>query len=402
MDKYSDYNAVDFLNDDTFVCWLMKTDINAVKDWDEFIKNNPSKKEDIEEAVGIFNYFRVKQEKLPVEEIFLMWQNIKHNTGRKTRKAALNMLKYAAIFLVVFLSGALSFYVFQELNTKEFTIAENAQISTGEAQIILSNGQSVPLYQKESSIKYNPTGEKIVINNDTIIQKHNGGNDEMNRVIMPFGKNSQITLSDGTKVWLNAGSQLLYPSVFTRKTREVLLIGEAFFEVTHNRERPFIVRTEHIDIEVLGTSFDVSAYTDDKFFETVVVNGKVGVELKKAGLGSGREKIILQPNQRIVIDKVEGDSKVSEVDVSLYTSWKDGMLKFETENLDKILRKLERYYNKKILIKDSSLGGYKISGKLDLKASMEEVLDVIQLTVPIDWGKQKEGDFFITKTEKPM
>lgn len=402
MDKYSDYSSIDFLNDDTFVSWLMKTDINAVKNWDEFINNNPSKLEDINEAVGIFNHFRVKHEKLPAEELFLMWHNIKHNSERKTRKAALNMLKYAAVFVVVFLSGALSFYLFQKLNTREFTLAENAQITTGEAQIILSNGQSVPLYQKETEIKYNSTGEKIVVNNDTIIQKRTGGNDEMNRVIMPFGKNSRITLSDGTKVWLNAGSQLLYPSTFTRKTREVLLIGEAFFEVTHNKEKPFIVRTEHIDVEVFGTSFDVSAYTDDKFFETVLVDGKVGIEVKKEGFLSGKEKIILLPNQRIVIDKVEGDTKVSQVDVSLYTSWKDGMLKFETENLDRILRKLERYYNKKVIIKDTSLGGYKISGKLDLKSSMEEVLDVIQLTVPIDWGKQKEGDYFIIKTEMPM
>ena len=402
MDKYSDYSAIDFLNDDSFVSWIMKTDINAVKYWDEFIKNNPSKQEEIDGALEIFSHFRVKHEKIPVEELFSMWHNITNHSARKTRITALKMLKYAAIFVVVFLTGALSFYIFQEFNTREFTIAENAQIDSEEAQIILSNGQSVPLHQKETEIKYNPTGERIVVNNDTITQKRTDADDDMNRVIMPFGKNSQITLSDGTKVWLNAGSQLLFPSTFTRKTREVLLIGEAFFEVIHNKEKPFIVRTEYVDVEVLGTSFDVSAYTDDKYFETVLVEGKVGIEEKKERFLSGREKIILQPNQRIVINKVEGDRKVSEVDVSVYTSWKDGMLKFESENLDIILRKLERYYNKKIIIKDALLGGYKISGKLDLKNSIEEVLDIIQLTVPIDWGKQKEGDYFIIKTEMPM
>ena len=122
--------------------------------------------------------------------------------------------------------------------------------------------------------------------------------------------------------------------------------------------------------------------------------------VKKRGFFAGKEKFYLEPNQRFQINKTEGVGRVSEVDVSVYTSWKDGMLKFEKEDLINVLRKLERYYNNTIQIKDPLLGSHKISGKLDLKNSLSEVLDVIQLTVPIDWGKQKNGNYFIIESNK--
>jgi ferric-dicitrate binding protein FerR (iron transport regulator) len=94
---------------------------------------------------------------------------------------------------------------------------------------------------------------------------------------------------------------------------------------------------------------------------------------------------------------VNGTAKMKEVDVSLYTSWIDGMLKLEREDLCRVVRRLERYYDIKIQIKDPLVGGYKISGKLDLKNKPSEVLNIIQQTIPIDWGKQKNGDFFIVE-----
>jgi len=401
MNKFSEYNSTDFLNDDTFIRWILKTDTTSVNFWEEYFKNNPAQQKEINEAVEIFNHFGIQQNQLTNEEIFLMWDRIKHNSFKKKQLGVFNLLKYAALIIVVFISGALSYYFYQESKTREFQITGGTPlINTDEAQIILSDGRSVPLDQKDSEIKYNSTGDKIIVNNDTLVQEVTNNKTEMNRIVMPYGKSSLITLSDGTKIWLNAGSQLMYPSTFDRKIREVLLFGEAFFEVAHNEKNPFIVRTDYIDIEVLGTSFDVSAYADDKNFETILVNGKVSLKVKKEGFFAGKEKFYLEPNQRFQINKVEGVGRVSEVDVSVYTSWKDGMLKFEKEDLINVLRKLERYYNNTIQIKDPLLGSHKISGKLDLKNSLSEVLDVIQLTVPIDWGKQKNGNYFIIESKK--
>ena len=397
MKKFANYSSTDFLNEDTFIAWIMKSDKSAIDFWEQYIKENPSKKEEIEEALEMFSHFRFIHEELTLDEIFTMWNNVKHDSVKK-RIGVFSILKYAAIFILIFSTGVLSYYFYTKSNTSESTIVENNPVNVEKAQIVLSDGKSIPLNQKDSEIKYDTSGEKVIINQDTITQESTPQKSNLNRVIIPYGKSSLITLSDGTKVWLNAGSQLMYPSLFMQKKREVLLIGEAFFEVTKNKEKPFIVRTELVDVEVLGTSFDVSAYADDKIFETVLVKGSVNVGIKKDGLLAGKEHVVLLPNQRIAFNKEENTSKVSDVNTTFYTSWKERMFQFEKEDLNRILRKLERYYNKKIHLKDPLLGGYKISGKLDLKNSLSEVLDVIQMTVPIDWGKQKNGDYFIVKS----
>ncbi|WP_321367980.1 FecR domain-containing protein [uncultured Draconibacterium sp.] len=397
MNKYKLYSSTDFLNDDSFIQWLLKSDSDAELYWDTFIEEHPEKKEEIEEAVEIYNHFKFAHEELTLDEVFAIWNNAKHKSVEK-KFSFLTVLKYAAVFVLVFATGALSYYWYNNAAEKaEFTIAENEPLNFNEAQIILSDGKSIPLNSKESEIKYDATGENVIIDNDTIRQQKIAEEQITNRVIIPYGKSSQVTLSDGTRVWLNAGSQLMYPSVFDEKQREVLLIGEAYFEVERNVEVPFIVRTEHADVEVLGTSFDVLAYPDDQMFQTVLVTGSVSVETKKSGLLTGKDKMVLVPNQMFYLDKESGVNYVNNVEVASYTSWKEGMFDCDKQDLNRVVRRLERYYNKRIHIKDPLLGTYKISGKLDLKSDISEVLDVIQAFVPIDWGKQQNGDYFIVK-----
>ena len=397
MNKYKLCSSIDFLNDDSFVKWLLKSDSEAELFWDAFIEEHPEKKSEIEEAVEIYNHFKFTHEELPLEEVFAIWNNVKHKSVEK-HFSFLSVLKYAAVFVLVFATGALSYYLYNNATEEpEFTIAENEALNFNEAQIILSDGKSIPLNSKESEIKYDATGENVIIDNDTIRPQKRAEETITNRVIIPYGKSSQVTLSDGTRVWLNAGSQLMYPSVFDKKQREVLLIGEAYFEVKRNEQVPFVVRTEHADVEVLGTSFDVLAYPDDQMFQTVLVTGSVSVETKKSGLLSGKDKMILVPNQMFYLDKESGVNYVNNVEVASYTSWKEGMFDCDKHDLNRVVRRLERYYNKRIHIKDPMLGTYKISGKLDLKSDISEVLDVLQAFVPIDWGKQQNGDYFIVK-----
>jgi hypothetical protein len=387
MNKYKLYSSTDFLNDDSFVKWLLKSDHDAEMFWDTFVEEHPEKKNEIEEAVEIYNHFKFTSEDLTLEEVFAIWNNVKHKSVEKRFS-----------FLTVLKTGALSYYLYNNATEEtEFTITENKPLNFNEAQIILSDGKSVPLNSKESEIKYDATGEQVIIDNDTIRQAKKEAEPTINRVVIPYGKSSQVTLSDGTQVWLNAGSQLVYPSVFKERQREVLLIGEAYFNVAHNAKVPFVVRTEHADIEVLGTSFDVLAYPDDKMFQTILVTGSVSIETKSKGLLSGKNKMVLEPNQMFYLDKESGVNYVNNVDVATYTSWKEGMFDCDKLDLSRVVRRLERYYNKQIHIKDPLIGTYKISGKLDLKGDISEVLDVIQSFVPINWGKQQNGDYFIVK-----
>lgn len=397
MNKYKYYSSIDFLNDDSFIQWLLKSNTNAEMYWEAFVEEHPEKKGEIAEAIEIFNHFRFTHEELSLDEVFAIWNDIKHQQVEK-KVGVLTVLKYAAVFLLVFATGALSYYFYNNSTGKtEFTIAENDPLNFNEAQIILSDGKSIPLNSKDSEIKYDATGEQVIIDNDTIQQLKKEEEPTINRVVIPYGKSSQLTLSDGTRVWLNAGSQLVYPSVFKERQREVLLIGEAYFNVVHNTKKPFVVRTEHADIEVLGTSFDVLAYPDDKMFQTILVTGSVSIETKSTGLMSGKNKMVLVPNQMFYLDKESGVNYINNVDVDTYTSWKEGMFDCDKLDLSRVVRRLERYYNKQINIKDPLIGTYKISGKLDLKGDISEVLDVIQSFVPIDWGKQQNGDYFIVK-----
>nr|WP_321358189.1 FecR domain-containing protein [uncultured Draconibacterium sp.] len=397
MNKYKYYSSIDFLNDDSFIQWLLKSNTNAEMYWEAFVEEHPEKKGEIAEAIEIFNHFRFTHEELSLDEVFAIWNDIKHQQVEK-KVGVLTVLKYAAVFLLVFATGALSYYFYNNSTGKtEFTIAENDPLNFNEAQIILSDGKSIPLNSKDSEIKYDATGEQVIIDNDTIQQLKKEEEPTINRVVIPYGKSSQLTLSDGTRVWLNAGSQLVYPSVFKERQREVLLIGEAYFNVVHNTKKPFVVRTEHADIEVLGTSFDVLAYPDDKMFQTILVTGSVSIETKSTGLMSGKNKMVLVPNQMFYLDKESGVNYINNVDVDTYTSWKEGMFDCDKLDLSRVVRRLERYYNKRIHIKDPLIGTYKISGKLDLKGDISEVLDVIQSFVPIDWGKQQNGDYFIVK-----
>ncbi len=397
MEKYSRYKAVDFLDDEYFIQWLIKPDNEQETFWNEFVEKYPSQKAEIDEARLIFGMLQPEQERLSLDETYGIWNRVLETTKRRTSKTWVRVLKYAAVLALIFASGALSFYIYQLNQQTHFDLSEVDQQATNEAKIILADGTEVSLEQKESLITYNESGNQLVVNNDTIDQIRQQGRETMNKVIIPYGKKSMITLSDGTKVWLNAGSQLIYPSAFLRKKREVVLIGEAYFDVAKNTAKPFVVRASDMRVKVLGTRFDVSAYPEDPIIETILEEGSVSLEVMGKGLLGQSEEIILKPNQKISLNKENGETWIREVDVSMYTSWKDGMLKSEKEDLARLIKKVERYYNINIKIKDPLVGLYKISGKLDLKNSPEQTLNIIKLTVPIDWNKKSNGDFVIIK-----
>jgi len=395
MEKYRDYSAVDFLGDESFLRWLSNPTQEDTDFWNGFLKKHPYKRDEIKEATLIFNLFYSRENKLALTEQYELWKRIQDESKTVKQSLLPTFLKYAAVLVFAFFSGAISYYIYQHTATQNhFQLAETIP-AKGEAMIILSDGSRVPLDKQMSEISYSKNGEQLIVNNDTIKQKSGSQTESMNKVIISYGKKSMIVLSDGTKVWLNAGSQLIYPAVFNGNTRQVTLMGEAFFDVIKNPQNPFIVRASDVSVQVLGTRFDISAYPDDKIIQTVLEEGKVNLKYSEKGI-LGREYIVeMQPNQMVEFDKTSGKANSKMVDVSKYISWKDGMLEFEKVDLGRALMQVERFYNVKIHLDDLEIGTYKLSGKLDLKDEPEEVLNVIKLTVPIDWQKKSNGDFVI-------
>jgi len=396
MEKYRDYTSVDFLNDESFLRWLGNPTKEENDFWNEFQKNHPNKKVEIREAKLVFNLFYSKEDKLAQTEQYDLWKKIQKESKTANNTLIISVFKYVAIFLVVFFSGAVSYYIYQNTeNQFQFQLAETIPDSKTGAVIVLADGSAISLEKQISEISYSQSGEQLIVNNDTILQKKGTDQESINKVIIPYGKKSMIVLSDGTRVWLNAGSQLIYPSKFLGNNRQVMLIGEAYFDVTKNHDKPFIVHTSDISVNVLGTRFDISAYPEDKIIQTVLEEGKVSLKYSGKGMFNRDYCVEMVPNQLVELNKSTGEAKTHIVDVSKYISWKQGMLEFEKIDLVRALKQVERYYNVKIFLADPMIGSYKLSGKLDLKDLPEEVLNVIKLTVPIDWQKKSNGDFII-------
>ena len=201
-------------------------------------------------------------------------------------------------------------------------------------------------------------------------------------LITQKGQRSLITLYDGTKVWLNADSQLKYPESFAgKKSREVYLEGEAYFDVAENKDQPFIVTTSDLKVKVLGTAFNIRSYKKDDIIETTLIRGEVKVE----STGKQSKEITLRPNQKVVFEKHSRKLMLeNQVETDKYTAWREGRLIFEDQPLSEIISALERWYNVTIRLEDTSSLDCHFSAKVDNK-SLEEVLDLLKSSENIDY-----------------
>lgn len=200
-------------------------------------------------------------------------------------------------------------------------------------------------------------------------------NSQLIEMSNPLGMLSTITLPDGSKVILNAGTTITYPNAFVSKKREVMIAGEAFFEVAHDTEHPFIVKTDHINVEVIGTKFNVKAYEEDERVEVSLTEGKVGVYIEDQAKSS-----FLDPGQQAYYDKRTKMLTTHMVNVNHYTSWKDGKYYFRALPLKEIASQLERIFNVRIHITSLKLQNIVLTGDFVRNENLEQILRVIEIT----------------------
>lgn len=193
-----------------------------------------------------------------------------------------------------------------------------------------------------------------------------------NTLTTPMGGQYQLILPDGSKVWLNAGSSLHFPTAFSGKERRVELKGEAYFEVAKNRAMPFKVFANDMEVKVLGTHFNVMAYDDEKSMNTTLLEGSVQV-LK----GSGR--IYLEPGEVAVLNKTNGNMNVSTADIEQAVAWKNGYFIFSDENIESIMRKVSRWYNVDVTFK-GSMNNKDFVGTISRSKNVSELLQMLELT----------------------
>lgn len=230
--------------------------------------------------------------------------------------------------------------------------------------------------------------------------------------IVPMGAKSQLVLTDGSRVWLNAGSKLRYSTDFAISNRKVELEGEGYFEVASNKALPFEVKTSRLNVRALGTAFNVKAYPNEPVIETILVHGKVEVTRTQNGEAMADVAVVMKPNQRLTLlkstDELLLEAKPNELSASpsdtvaasgtaaavkkvkssanymIDTSWKDVRWRIESEPLGSLAVKLERRYNVQISFADSTLRGYRFNGTLE-DEPVEAVLKAMSLVAPVSY-----------------
>lgn len=252
----------------------------------------------------------------------------------------------------------------------------------GKKQVEVANNSQVS-YTKDGSVSINSE----TINPEDTIQKDTSKEDEYNQLIVPRGRRSQLVLSDGSRLWVNAGTRVVYPSNFTQKNREIFIEGEVYLEVSHDNQHPFVVKTTHFDVQVLGTSFNVCAYKDTEKAEVVLAKGSVRIK------DEYNDTAQLTPNQLISINR-NRIGQINDVIASEYTCWTDGLLILHAEPITTVFRKLNLYYGEDIQF-DESINDIPLSGKLDLKDRLDDVIRLISKTAPISY--KREGNKLFVK-----
>ena len=205
------------------------------------------------------------------------------------------------------------------------------------------------------------------------------------------GQKANITLPDGSKVWLNSQSKLTYSPDFNVKTRELLLDGEAFFEVAHNAEKPFIVRSNDIAVEALGTAFGVKAYNEDNLISSILLRGKVRVTTPDG-------ESILMPNERIMYDKTtRKKTKSSVLNSTDFKGWIHNELRYENVSLEDIAKDIQRIYNVKVMFANERIRNQRFTGSVN-NNSLESMLSIIKLTSPVSFPvKDQQVTFYENK-----
>lgn len=318
-----------------------------------------------------------------------MYRKIAREAGIEEPKRKLQSLiaswKYiAAVVLAAILSGTFYWYQKNALEEKMLAVVENPKEESPapgsrKATLLLDDGSTVELNNEFEISKKDGTR----INNDTTgrisytKQKKSQVKPEHHTIQVPIGGEYELILADGTRVFLNSETKLTYPSFFEGDARSVKLEGEAYFDVAKN-EKPFIVETDDVDINVLGTSFNLSAYDNEMGVATTLVTGSVEVKTK-----ADDRSFQIAPGYQLTVDRSSGKVSKEKVETSIYTSWTKGEFIFRDQTMGNILTKLSRWYNFTIDYADPSIQDLRFTGSAEKKRPLAYFLNQIETVTNI-------------------
>ena len=394
MNKKQHIKTVDqLIHDDFFILWCLFPTEESEQVWiDDYLTLYPEEKENIEKARQMVRSLKLNNRKLsPIEKESLK-ENIINDLRkfRKPKRMRLTWQYAAACILIICTLGSLFLItkenLFQERDI--LSLVDDVQLDVNQTEVELYLAQEKMKVSDNATILVDQQGKIKVTDKDfnnleaterkCIGEAKEKGN-HMNVLSVPKGRHSSLILPDGTKVWVNSGTVLQFPEIFEKEKRMIYVEGEVYLEVTKDASCPFYVKTNQMEIRVLGTSFGIVAYKDENFQSVVLKEGSVAVEGYKSG------KQIIKPNDLLVLEN--GQMSVSQGNVYDYISWIDGILQFREKNLGEVLRSISRYYRVQFSY-PPDIEQVKCSGKLVLFDNMDQVLQTLQKTLSVSFHRK--------------
>lgn len=330
-------------------------------------------------------FARIQDEKMQYEDIQKIlsydaggaWQVVQQKAAWRRRKRLTRVYRVAVSVVIIF--GVAIAFLLREEATTVVPVVKVEEITPGRsmAKLTVASGDVYhldSLHQVDliTSLAENNGKEVVFIDR----QLEEGASEiKYNKVEIPRGGEYQIVLGDGTRVYLNAQTELRFPESFaSSEQRLVYLSGEAYFEVTKNPSKPFVVQCKDYAVKVLGTSFNVNSYEGDETSKTTLATGKVEIDM------DGKQTI-LNPGQQAIIKN--GEVNVKEVDVEVYTTWMFDNFRFQSESIQEIMTKLFRWYAIDVFYMNESVRNYHFTGYLPRYAKIADVLELLSLTTNI-------------------
>jgi transmembrane sensor len=281
----------------------------------------------------------------------------------------------AAAVAALLVSGSL-IYITKEKDYKppvaDSNVTSAADVAPGQdvAILTLSDG---------STVRLDSAGRQTIQQGKTMVNQQNGSLEYVaadnavqvtyNTLTVPRGGQFQVVLPDGTKVWLNAASSLVYPTAFTEKERVVEIIGQGYFEVARNTSQPFVVKVNGMEVQVLGTSFDVMAYPEEQSINTTLIDGSVKVKY-------GGQAQQLRPGQQAILDNGTLNFTMQQADTDQVIAWKSGFFEFDNENLSTIMRQVARWYDIEVNLNNTKTAR-RFGGRISRKLPLSDVLNML-------------------------
>ena len=393
MPTYTRYT--DFLKDKQFIRWQLVPDEEVEAYWKNFIEQNPDLNPDLEQAVDYLKTTGLNNSTLTDAERLHLLNKIESTIERSvkiTKIRRIIQLSVASCAAIALLIVGLNFFLSLGEKThytsgKELIIGN---LLTHEAIQLITNDDSLS-FQNDVQIDFDESGKAKITHGNSEEKTVELAESKQNTLIVPYGKRSTLTLSDGSKVWLNSGSALEFPAQFTGNNREVRLAsGEMYIEVAPDGKKPFHVRTSDFDVKVYGTKFNVSTYADSPQ-SVVLVEGRVSLK------SENKKETFLSPSEQALYDD-NGTFNRQKVDVNQFISWKDGYLEFDKTPMTEVLKQIGRYYNLSFdFDKDVNLYKRTCTGKIHLSENLDNVMTTIGLLSSTKYIKDNNQVYIINE-----